>query len=1463
MPRSLRALLSCRFFLVLILGFLGLLAGCAGSNSGGGSSTPSTPITATPAISSISPTKLNAGSADLTLTVSGSGFISSSTVDVGSTAEATTYVSATQLTATVPAAQLRDGAELPVVVSNASILSPSVSLEVDNPAPVISSMTPTTELAGTASAVLTVTGTGFVPSTVVEVNGSARTTTFINSTQVSVALPTSDFVAAGSLSITAVNPTPGGGTSAASSLSVPNPPVGAIKVTPSVLDVGATSATTVTVNGTGFVAASVVSVSGTARATTYVNGTTLTFAATVADQATMGVLPVIVSNPAPGGGTSAAAALNIVVPPATPVLTSLTPSSLLVGSGATSIIITGTGFTPNTVAQWNGVNLTTSYGYSFGSSGYLFSLIATIPASDTAAAGTATVTASTPGANPAVSNALTESITNPPVPTLTSLSPSGGPINTASVETLTGTGFTTNTTVALNGVILPSTWVNSTQITVTFPASSLAFPGNLNVTLTTPAPGGGTSAAQVFTSYISTAVNDIVWNSVDGLLWASIPASSAGATGNAVVGIDPYTGTTMRTIQVGTNPNKLALSSDGTQLFVGIDGAAAVAQINLAQGTIVNQFSLGGGQGYYDTPYTALYLAALPGEPNSVAVATIAQLGSGGQVTIFDSGVARSGSSVTNEGEGPMSFGSSASTLYLGSGYIDALTVGSTGITGLTQVASPSFNPTWIQYDNGSLYLSTGQVLNSSTSALNGTFYSTGTTVANGPVVSDSSLGKAFLALANYLNYNNGNGIYVFDESSFSNLGMIPVNALGTQGYPTSFEKVVRWGQNGLAAAAVPSVYSTTSQIYIFQSPLVKDVSASPSDLTVSLTAPAAAVTGTAISYVASVVNNGPNAATGVTLAVGLDASLIVNSVTASQGTCTTAASFTCDLGGLANGSTATVTVNATATTSGTLASVATVSSSSYDPTSSNNQANGSTTATGSGFSPVPSIASLSPNLVQAGGAAFTLTVNGSGFNSASTVNLGGSALVTTFVSSTQLTASVPATGITNYGWSAVTVSNASPGGGVSAVAPLTIYDLVNVPVNSILFDPWGQSLYATVPSTATGFTANSVVAINPATGVVGTPVALGSQPTVMAETSDGNYLYVSLNGSDSLAKFDLQAQSLTATIPLSYQSSGVTATSLAAMPGTDNTVAVGITNSWSNFAILDVSGSTGTFRPNVSGIYAGVNPIFASPTELYAYDNQTSSGEFYRYSINASGLTEIDGTTLDGMGGFSGGFQGVNNLIYGDGGGIINPTTTPPTQVQTLPALDFYEEGSQGYGVGVLADPSLNKDFLMEENTAGTWAYGLVRYDLKSYLPESYLVMPTPASGVESQWTMQRFGQDGIALLSYDNPYVTTPAVQLMLLRGPFVAPQELSTSTAATLSSAASIPHGSGNTALTLTGANFLPGVAVIWNGSYRTTTIVDSTHVTVLIPASDVSASGTASLVATNPGAPASTALSVTIN
>jgi hypothetical protein len=82
---------------------------------------------------------------------------------------------------------------------------------------------------------------------------------------------------------------------------------------------------------------------------------------------------------------------------------------------------------------------------------------------------------------------------------------------------------------------------------------------------------------------------------------------------------------------------------------------------------------------------------------------------------------------------------------------------------------------------------------------------------------------------------------------------------------------------------------------------------------------------------------------------------------------------------------------------------------------------------------PVPTLTSISPTSATAGGVAFTLTANGSNFISSSVVRWGGANRTTTFVSSTQLTATIPASDLVTAGTVQVTVFNPSPGGGTSA----------------------------------------------------------------------------------------------------------------------------------------------------------------------------------------------------------------------------------------------------------------------------------------------------------------------------------------------------------------------------------------------------------------------------------------------
>lgn len=80
------------------------------------------------------------------------------------------------------------------------------------------------------------------------------------------------------------------------------------------------------------------------------------------------------------------------------------------------------------------------------------------------------------------------------VPTLISLSPSS--IAAGSGDTsviITGTGFVYSSQVRFNGTTLSGYYNSSTQFTVTIPAADLTTAGTAQITMFTPAPGGGTS----------------------------------------------------------------------------------------------------------------------------------------------------------------------------------------------------------------------------------------------------------------------------------------------------------------------------------------------------------------------------------------------------------------------------------------------------------------------------------------------------------------------------------------------------------------------------------------------------------------------------------------------------------------------------------------------------------------------------------------------------------------------------------------------------------------------------------------------------------------------------------------------------------------------------------------------------------------------------------------------------------
>lgn len=147
-----------------------------------------------------------------------------------------------------------------------------------------------------------------------------------------------------------------------------------------------------------------------------------------------------------------------------------------------------------------------------------------------------------------------------------------------------------------------------------------------------------------------------------------------------------------------------------------------------------------------------------------------------------------------------------------------------------------------------------------------------------------------------------------------------------------------------------------------------------------------------------------------------------------------------------------------------------------------------------------PTIVSLAPSTVTAGGVDFQLTVTGTNFAPAGKVLWNGVAIPTTFDSATQLTAQVTASQIAAVGNVAVTVLDDSAAGGTSNVSTFTVASAPPAPSLTSV-SPSSVPAFSTGVLTVagTGFTASTLVLINGiqlfSTYVSSTQITVGPAP--------------------------------------------------------------------------------------------------------------------------------------------------------------------------------------------------------------------------------------------------------------------------------------------------------------------------------------------------------------------------------
>jgi IPT/TIG domain len=299
---------SCWTAFTLIAAAMILLGGCGGSG---------VPFNATPIITNLFPSNIVAGSQDFTLFVVGTGFVNgggrgfSFAYWNGSPRSTTKNIVTGQLQVQIFASDVAKAGSAQVMVVNPgpgggnSVAVTFTIVGQQNIDPSITGFSPANASAGKGAFTLTINGTNFAVNDPVTWNGSVRTTTFVNATQVTAAITADDIATAGTASVAVATPNL---LNASPSVNFPingsnNPKPNASSLSPSSVTAGSPDLQ-VTVGGSGFVSTSFVEWNGEPLATAFVGSGTLVALVPATDLAVSGTANVDVNTPAPGGGIS-------------------------------------------------------------------------------------------------------------------------------------------------------------------------------------------------------------------------------------------------------------------------------------------------------------------------------------------------------------------------------------------------------------------------------------------------------------------------------------------------------------------------------------------------------------------------------------------------------------------------------------------------------------------------------------------------------------------------------------------------------------------------------------------------------------------------------------------------------------------------------------------------------------------------------------------------------------------------------------------------------------------------------------------------------------------------------------------------------------------------------------------------------------------------------------------------------
>lgn len=312
------------------------------------------------------------------------------------------------------------------------------------------------------------------------------------------------------------------------------------------------------------------------------------------------------------------------------------------------------------------------------------------------------------------------------------------------------------------------------------------------------------------------ATRALAYDSISGKLFVSIP----GTQGQVAI-IDPVTGSIVRSVQVGNEPNRLTVSDDGQFLYVSIDNESTVKRLSLPILATDLTFPLSDPVRSPSDYLCAKDMKVVPGNARTIVIATAAHLIDPGscvnsppdEAAVFQDGI-KLPDTLTLQSVHLLEFSDSPSLLFglstFTGGDLSRISVTASGLSLIDSSRLANWPGGDFKFLNGRIYTQSGHVYNGYTEV--GSFTNAGVWSLRPDPVRNRLFVVTDLTTPGSANAQSVATIQAFDPISLKLLGSVDIPNLAIPAVSTD---LVRWGTDGLAFR------TSSNQVVILRTPLV------------------------------------------------------------------------------------------------------------------------------------------------------------------------------------------------------------------------------------------------------------------------------------------------------------------------------------------------------------------------------------------------------------------------------------------------------------------------------------------------------------------------------------------------------------------------------------------------------------------------------------------------------------------